>query len=159
VIADGLSGFSFGSQVDPINGNPGGTLTSFYSLVGMALFLAVGGDAWTLRGLGATFTAVPLAHPLSTPELRGMIGGAESIVGVVFLGAVEVIAPVMLAVLVADIAFGLVSRVAPQLNVFAVGFPVKIGVSLLVIAVSLPFLAGWMTNQLQDAVTGLLAVL
>ena len=152
VLADSLSGFSFGSQVDPIYGNPGGTLTTFYSMIGMALFLAVGGDAWALRGLDATFTAVPLSAPLSTAHLHGIVSMCVSMVGIVFLGAVEVVAPVMFAVVIGDIAFGLVSRVAPQINVFAVGFPVKVGITLLVISVSLPFMAGWMSNQLSSAV-------
>jgi flagellar biosynthesis protein FliR len=152
VLADNFSGFSFGSQVDPIYGNPGGTLTTFYSMIGMALFLAVGGDAWALRGLNATFTAVPLTAPLSVAHLHGIVDMAVSMVGLVFLGAVEVVAPVMLAVVIGDVAFGLISRVAPQLNVYAVGFPVKVGISLLVISVSLPFLAGWMSSQLASAV-------
>ena len=40
----------------------------------------------------------------------------------------------------------------PQLNVFAVGFPMKVGVSLLVVSVSLPFLGSWMTSQLSSSV-------
>ncbi|HET9073198.1 MAG TPA: flagellar biosynthetic protein FliR [Solirubrobacteraceae bacterium] len=159
VLADGLSGFSFGSQVDPIYGNPGGTLTTLYSMIGMALFLAIGGDAWILRGLNATFIAVPLTHPLSPAAIRGMVSGAVSDVAVVFLGAVEVVAPVMLAVIIGDVAFGLVSRVAPQLNVFSVGFPVKVGIALLVVGISLPFLANWMSGQLQDTVTSVLTTI
>ena len=159
VLADGLSGFSFGSQIDPIYGNQGGTLTTFYSMIGMALFLAVGGDAWTLRGLATTFTVAPLTAPLSITHLHGMVGGAIAMVGVVFLGAVEVVAPVMLAVITADIAFGLVSRVAPQLNVFAIGLPVKVGVALLMVGVSLPFLSNWMSDQLQGAVTTVLTTI
>ena len=58
----------------------------------------------------------------------------------------------MLAVIVTDIAFGMVSKVVPQLNVFAVGFPFKVGVALLVVGVSLPFIGGWMNNQLADSV-------
>jgi flagellar biosynthetic protein FliR len=155
-LGDALSGFSFGSQVDPVNGNPGGAITSFYGMIGIALFLAIGGDAWTLRGLAATFHAVPLTSPLTGAMVHGITGGAVSVVAVTFVGAVEVIAPVMLAVVITDIAFGLVSRVVPQLNVFAVGFPVKVGVSLLVIGVSLPFIAGWLSNQLQASLTTVL---
>jgi flagellar biosynthetic protein FliR len=46
----------------------------------------------------------------------------------------------------------MVSRVVPQLNVFAVGFPVKVGVGLLIVAATLPFIAGWMSTQLTDSV-------
>ena len=46
----------------------------------------------------------------------------------------------------------MVSRVVPQLNVFAVGFPAKILVGFLIIAASLPFVAGWIGDQLQQSV-------
>ncbi|MEA2413234.1 MAG: flagellar biosynthesis protein FliR, partial [Thermoleophilaceae bacterium] len=45
-----------------------------------------------------------------------------------------------------------VSRVMPQLNVFAVGFPAKVLVGFLIVAASLPFVAGWIGNQLQQSV-------
>ena len=56
----------------------------------------------------------------------------------------------ILAIIVTDIAFGMVSKVVPQLNVFAVGFTVKVAVTLLMVAASLPFIGGWMTDQLAD---------
>lgn len=149
VLADSLSGFSYGSTVDPVNGNPGGSLTNLYAMVGMALFLAIGGDAWTLRGLAATFRAVPVG---SGPRIASVVSGAEAMFTSVLLGAVEVAAPVMLALIITDIAFGMVSKVVPQLNVFAVGFPVKVGVALAVVAVAIPFLGGWMSDQLADSV-------
>jgi flagellar biosynthetic protein FliR len=59
---------------------------------------------------------------------------------------------VLLALLITDVAFGMVSRVVPQLNIFGVGFPVKVGVALLVVGAALPFLGNWMTNQLSSSV-------
>ena len=55
----------------------------------------------------------------------------------------------LLALLITDVAFGVVSRVVPQLNVFAVGFPAKVVVALLVVGASLPFVAGWISDQLR----------
>jgi flagellar biosynthetic protein FliR len=51
---------------------------------------------------------------------------------------------------------GLVARVMPQLNVFAVGFPAKIAVGLLVMGVSLPFVGGWISDQVQVSVSSAL---
>jgi flagellar biosynthesis protein FliR len=148
-LVDNGSGFSFGATVDPINGNQGGTFASLYGLVGTAIFLAIGGEAWTLRGLTRTFTLVPLGK---APQLPAMVAGVESAFAGIFVSALEIAAPVMLALLITDVAFGMVSRVMPQLNVFAVGFPMKVGVSLLVVSVSLPFLGSWMANQLSSSV-------
>ncbi len=149
VLSDSVCGFSFGATVDPVNGNQGGALTNFYSFVGLAVFLAIGGDAWTLRGIQATFRVIPIGRG---PRLESLVGGAAQMLGTVFLGAVEVAAPILLALVVTDIGFGMVAKVVPQLNVFAVGFPIKIGVGLLVVMASMPFLGGWMTSQLDASV-------
>ncbi len=148
VLADSFGGLSFGSMVDPINGNPGGTMTNLYSIVGLAMFLVVGGDAWTLRGLTTTFTAVPIADPV---QVGPMVAAAESACASLLVGAVEIAAPLMLAMIITDISLGMISKVVPQVNVFAVGFTVKIGVTLLIVAVSLPFIGNWMTNQFQGS--------
>jgi flagellar biosynthetic protein FliR len=148
-LTDAVSGFSFGAQIDPINGNQGGAFTQLYGLVGVALFLAIGGDAWTLRGLSRTFNLVPLVR---APRLSGLVSGAEQIFGALFTSAIEVAAPVMLAMLITDVAFGMVSKVVPQVNLFGIGFPLKIGVALLVVSASIPFLGGWMSDQLASSV-------
>ena len=64
-----------------------------------------------------------------------------------------------MALLITDVAFGVVSRVVPQLNVFAVGFPTKVAVVLLVVGASLPFIANWISNQLSVSVGDALGAL
>jgi flagellar biosynthetic protein FliR len=68
------------------------------------------------------------------------------------ISALEVAGPVMLALILTDAAFGVVSRVVPQLNVFAVGFPAKVVVGLLLVAATLPFVANWISGELQQDV-------
>lgn len=148
-IIDVLSGFSYGSLINPMNGEETAVITRFYSLVGTLIFLVIGGDAWTLRGLARTFQLVPVS---SGPQLKSLVGGAEQVFSTVFAAALEVAAPVLVALLITDVAFGVVSRVVPQLNVFAVGFPTKVAVALLVVGASLPFTANWISNQLSVSV-------
>jgi flagellar biosynthesis protein FliR len=148
-LVDVIAGFSFGSMIDPVNGNQGGTMTSLYGLVGLAMFIAIGGDAWTLRGLARTFDLVPLTK---APQIASLASGVEQAFGSIFVSALEVAAPALLALLVTDVAFGMVSRVVPQLNIFSVGFPMKVGVAMLVVAASLPFLGGFMSNEISNAV-------
>ncbi len=155
-VIDVLSGFSYGSLINPINGEESAVITRFYSLVGTLIFLVIGGDAWTLRGLDRTFELVPLT---SAPKLSSLVGGAEQVFTTVFTGALEVAAPVLVALLITDVAFGIVSRVVPQLNVFAVGFPTKVAVALLVVGASLPFTANWISNQLSVSVGDALGAL
>jgi flagellar biosynthesis protein FliR len=148
-LLDVISGFSYGALINPLSGVDGSVLTNVYTLVGLALFIAVGGDALMLRGIAHTFTLVPLAR---APDLTTLTGGVVSATGTIFVAALEVAAPALLALLVTDIAFGMVSRVVPQLNVFAVGFSLKVIVALLIVAASLPFIGGFMSNQLFSAV-------
>jgi flagellar biosynthetic protein FliR len=155
-FADVLAGFSFGALVDPLDGNQGGVLLQLYSLFGTLVFLAIGGDAWVLRGLARTFQLVPLTQ---APQLATLVGGAEHVFSGIFTAALEVAAPVVIALLITDVAFGVVSRVVPQLSVFAVGFPAKVGVALLVVSASLPFIGGWLANEISTSVGAALGAL
>jgi flagellar biosynthesis protein FliR len=148
-LADILSGFAFGATVDPINGNQGGAFAQFYTMIGLILFIVIGGDAWLLRGISKTFSIVPITR---APALAPLIGGAAQAMGTVFVSALEVAAPVMLTLLISDVAFGMVSRVVPQMSVFSVAFPLKVGIALLVVAASLPFLGGWLSDQVANSV-------
>jgi flagellar biosynthetic protein FliR len=148
-LTDILSGFSFGATVDPINGNQGGAFAQLYSLVGLILFIVIGGDAWMLHGIARTFSIIPLTHG---PALGALVAGATQATATIFLSALEVAAPAVLTLLISDVAFGMVSRVVPQMSVFSVAFPLKIGIALLVVAASLPFLGGWISDQVANSV-------
>jgi flagellar biosynthetic protein FliR len=147
---DTLIGFSYGGLVDPITGNQSAVLTQAYILVGILVLIAIGGDQLIIKGLARSYDLVPL---LEMPSLRALAGGAQSAFSQVFLSALELAAPVVLALVITDAAFGIVSRVVPQLNVFAIGFPAKVTIGLLIIGVSLPFAAGWMADELQRSVS------
>jgi flagellar biosynthetic protein FliR len=155
-LVDSLIGFSFSSLVDPVNGNQSSVMANVYSLLGIAVFIAISGDAWVVEGLARTYNAVPL---LGAPQIGSLTQGAEVAFSGVLGAAVEICAPVMLALILTDAAFGVVSRVVPQLNVFAVGFPAKMVVGLTVVGASLPFVSGWLGDQLQQSVLSALAAL
>ena len=155
-LIDVISGFSYGALINPLNGEQSAVMSRFYSLVGTMIFLVIGGDAWALRGLGQTFALVPLTR---APRLGSLVGGAEHAFAAVFAASLEIAAPVLVALLITDVAFGVVSRVVPQMNVFAVGFPTKVAVAMVVVAASLPFVANWMSAQLSTDVGAALGAL
>lgn len=155
-LVDVVSGFSYGSLINPMNGEHSAVMSQFYTLVGTMIFLIIGGDAWMLRGIARTFQLVPLT---SAPKISSMTSGVEHLFATVFASAVEIAAPVLIALLITDVAFGVVSRVVPQLNVFAIGFPTKVAVTLLVVGASLPFLGNWISDQLSTSVGAALGAL
>ena len=75
------------------------------------------------------------------------------------MAALEIAAPVLVALLITDVAFGVVSRVVPQINIFAVGFPTKVAVAMLVVGASLPFVGNWISGQLSTSVGAALGAL
>jgi flagellar biosynthetic protein FliR len=150
-LIDTFVGFSFGSLIDPLTGNQSQVISQVYSMVGLMVFVAIGGDRFMLEGLGRTYQLVPI---LKYPALKALIGGAVQAFTSIFVAALELAAPLIVAMLITDASFGLVARVAPQMNIFAVGFPAKIAVAFLVLGVSLPFAGGFIANSLQAGVGG-----
>ena len=152
-LLDTLIGFSFCALVDPVTGTNGGVLNQLYALIGVMIFVVINGDAWVIQGLARTYEAVPLTD---APSIGSLVEGAQVAFSGIFGAAIQVCAPVLLAVVLTDVAFGLVSRVVPSLNVFAVGFPAKVAVALLLVGASLPFAAGWLSDELQRSVAAAL---
>jgi flagellar biosynthetic protein FliR len=143
-------------MVDPVNGTQSSVLQQAYSLVALMVFIAIGGDAWVIRGFAKTYDVVPLDK---SPDLGRLVAGVDSAFVEIFAASIQVAGPVLLALILTDAAFGLVSRVVPQLNVFGVGFPAKVTVGLLLIGASLPFVAGWLADGLQGSVSDALQML
>ena len=112
------------------------------------IFIVINGDAWVIQGLARSYEAIPLTE---APQIGSLVEGAQVAFTGIFAAAVEVCAPVLLAVLLCDVAFGLVSRVMPQLNVFAVGFPAKVLVGLVLVGLA-PFSPAG-SDELQHSVS------
>ena len=146
---DTLIGFSFGATVDPLTGNQGTTMAQLYNLLGVMVFIAINGDQIVIRGFAETFELVGL---LEMPALGAMIDGAIEAFVEIFASALQVCAPVVLALVLTDAAFGLITRVVPQLNVFSVGLPAKVLVGFVVTGASLPFVAGYVGDELEASV-------
>lgn len=154
-LLDMLIGFSFGAVVDPLTGNQGAVLSHLYGFVALAIFVAIDGDAWLIGGLARTFELVPL---MGAPDVAALAAGVVAAFTTIFAAALEVAAPVLMAVVITDVAFGVVTRVVPQMNVFAVGFPVKVVVGLLVVGAALPFVSGWISDELHASVAQALQI-
>lgn len=150
---DTLSGFAYGALVDPLTGNSNAVLAQAYGLVGLLIFIAIGGDALVLQGMARTYELVPIQE---APSLTSMTAGVQLAFSTIFTAALELAAPVVLALVITDVAFGLMTRAVPALNVFAVGAPAKIAVTLLLIGTSLTFAAGWMEGEVERSVGGAL---
>ncbi|HET7809284.1 MAG TPA: flagellar biosynthetic protein FliR [Steroidobacteraceae bacterium] len=139
-------GLSFAFNVDPLRGSSTAALGQLYIILATLTFLALGGHLAIIELLVDGFTTLPVGTGgLGREGLWAMVLWG----GTLFSGAITVALPGVTALLIVNLAFGVVSRAAPSLNLFAVGFPISLVVGLLVV------LAG--IGPLQEAVAQLMA--
>jgi flagellar biosynthetic protein FliR len=155
-ILDTLVGFSFGSLVDPITGNNAAVLGRVYMIFATMIFAISGGVRLMIMGIARSYDVVPLGRFPAPGALGRLAVDGLTMLPVIGL---ELVGPVILAVVVADAAFGLVSRAVPQMNVFVVGLPVKVILSFGVVATSLPFVNSHLQSDLQQAISDALRAL
>ncbi len=113
-------GLSMAVMNDPLSGVSSDVVSSLLSVLGMLVFFSIDGHLLVIQVLGASFQQWPVGSGISMPALRSVAFN----VAWVFSAALLLALPVMLATLVVQIGFGLLARVAPTLNLFALGFSV-----------------------------------
>jgi flagellar biosynthesis protein FliR len=128
-------GLSFAFNVDPQHGASTPVLGQFYMLLVMLTFLALGGHIAVIEALMRGFQT----FPVGTTGLDMMSLWAVADAGrYLFEGALSVALPGMTALLIVNLGFGVMSRAAPALNMFAVGFPITLVFGLAIVLLGLP---------------------
>jgi flagellar biosynthesis protein FliR len=141
-------GLSFAYNVDPLHGASTPALGQFYTLLVMLTFLALDGHLALIEMLVQGFRTLPVgATGLDHAELWTIVTWGSQL----FAGALSVALPGVTALLIVHIAFGVMSRAAPTLNLFAVGFPVIIVCGLAIVFLGLPGLQANFISLLRDA--------
>jgi flagellar biosynthetic protein FliR len=153
-LIDLFGGFQLAQAYDPQSMVNGAQFTRLLQMTALALLFSSDGYQLVLGGLGRSFSAVPLGGRVDlAPTAAGLIDGMTQL----FLAAVQIAGPLLVVLVLADIGLGLLTRVAPALNAFSLGFPLKVLVTVVVAAVAfvaLPQIVAALTN---DAV-GLMGV-
>jgi flagellar biosynthesis protein FliR len=134
-------GLGFASMNDPSNGVSVTIVSQFYLLTTTLLFLSFNGHLVLIEILIESFTLLPIGETgLTTSNIYRIVG----LGGWMFGGALTISLPVLTALLIVNIAFGVMSRSAPQMNIFAVGFPVTLIFGLMIMWVGFSaFLTGF----------------
>ncbi len=132
-----LMGLGFASLVDPSSGASVPLVSQFYIVLATLVFLALDGHLVMVEVLASSFTTLPVAASGLGPDaLRALVEQ----VGWVFAAAIVMALPAVAALLTVNVSFGVITRTAPQLNIFAVGFPVTLVFGFLVMLLTLPSL-------------------
>lgn len=148
-------GLGFATAVDPQNGVQVPVLSQYYLTLATLIFLALNGHLLLVQLLVDSFRTLPVGMAgLSANGLWDIVNWG----GRMFAGAVLIALTGIASMLLINLAFGVMSRAAPQLNIFGVGFPVMMGAGFIVIMLSLPGLTPHVSSLMQDA-WGMLGVL
>lgn len=124
-------GFRAANLFDPFTNAPTSALEQFYTLLAVALFLTINGHHWFIRALARTFDVAPLgSFVLNNIRLEYLV----ALTGETFVTAARIALPVIATLLLADLGLGLVARAVPQIQVFFLGLPLKMGLGLLTLA-------------------------
>lgn len=130
-------GLSLANIFDPESSQQTPVLGEFIYLVTLLIFFALNGHHFVLEALQLTYAAVPVGGFTMGPALADRL---VALAGTVFVVAVKVAAPVMVAIFLTNVSLSILARVMPQMNVFIVSFPLNIAVGLVVLMSSSMFL-------------------
>ncbi len=128
-------GFSFASVVDPLTNIQVTVISEFQYLLGVLLFMSLNAHHIFISAIADSYLLFPpQGVHLSAPFFQGLLILFREI----FIVAIKISAPVMAVLFFSNIAMGIVARTVPQMNVFAINFPLQISIGLLFVGLSAP---------------------
>jgi flagellar biosynthetic protein FliR len=140
-------GLSFATFVDPQHSGQTPMLGTFFVLLATLVFFAIDGHLVLLAALVESFAHLPVSAELpAASSWRTLVGWG----GELFRIGLHLALPVLAAMLATNIALGVLMRAAPQLNLFAVGFPIALVVGLAMLALLVPYLGAPLQDVLEQ---------
>ena len=131
-------GFAIANVIDPQTGAQSPLLGQFFNAVAMLLLLAVNGHHMILDGIYYSYQFVPIDQLSLAFESSSFAEFSTILLASVFTIAFQMAIPVVATLFLVDLALGITARAVPQMNIFVVGFPIKITVSFLVLVTMIP---------------------
>ncbi|EXG80960.1 flagellar biosynthetic protein FliR [Cryptosporangium arvum] len=155
-LIDMFGGFQVAMAYDPMANTQTAPFGRFYNLLATTLLFATGGHALIIRGFAESYDAVPLTGILSFSALGHVL--TEGI-GQMFLAAMQIAGPLIAVLFCTDVALGLLTRAAPALNAFSLGFPVKILMTMLLGGLAIGIVPGMVEEVVDTAVVAVMTVI
>jgi flagellar biosynthetic protein FliR len=154
-LVDLFGGFQLAQAFDPQSMINGAQFTRMFQLTALALLFASGGYQLIIGGLVRTFDAIPLAAGMDLADpVKEMVSGVTQM----FVAALQIAGPLIVVLFLADVGLGLLTRVAPALNAFSLGFPLKIMLTVVLSSIVFVALPGVVSGLTDTAVKIMLGV-
>lgn len=129
-------GLSFATLFDPINGAQTQVVAQFLTLTTALTLFSFNGHHLVITALAQSFQEIPIGSTLSAEGFAMLAHWG----GTIFAVGLHISLPITAALLVTNLTIGMMSRASPQLNIFAIGFPLTLGVGFIVLYLALAFL-------------------
>ncbi|MGY1825665.1 MULTISPECIES: flagellar biosynthetic protein FliR [unclassified Blastococcus] len=136
-VLDLAGGFSLQPGYDPMAMTQNSSLGKLHYLLATTLLFTSGGHLLMVKGFATSYEGLPVGGDVPTDQIAAVLITAFSMM---FLAALQIAGPMVAVLLLADVALALLSRAAPALNVFSLGFPVKIMLTLAMLGLTFPLL-------------------
>jgi flagellar biosynthesis protein FliR len=142
-------GLNLGEVFDPQFGRNGSIVGNLYFMLALAVFLIVGGHREMVRGIHDSFTHLPL---LGVGMTEGVLGLLLELLKAATLLALQMAAPMLLTMLVVDLALGFIGKTMPQVNVMSAGISMKPAIGVAVILAALTLTSATVRDALIDSI-------
>ena len=126
-------GFAVANIIDPQTGAQSPLIGQFFNMLSLLVLLAVDGHHMILDGIYYSYQFLPIDQGFPDFRNEGYTQFIATTFTAVFAIAFQMSAPVVATLFLVDLALGITAKTVPQLNIFVVGFPIKIGVSFLIL--------------------------
>jgi len=140
-------GLGFSLMVDPQNGAQAPVLSQFYMLMVLMVFLALNGHLVMIEVMVDSFQSMPIGPQGVSADSFWQVVSWGSLI---FAGGLGMAIPAVASLLVVNFAFGIMTRSAPQLNIFAIGFPLTMLIGFALILLTLPSVVPHSTGMFND---------
>ncbi|PTQ77851.1 flagellar biosynthetic protein FliR [Nitrosomonas oligotropha] len=149
-------GLGFAIFFDPQNSGQIDIVGRFLGVIASLAFLAIDGHLIMIALISQSFSTLPIGlEGMTNATFTTLVNWGSEI----FKSGLQLSLPVLTALLITNLALGVLTRVAPQLNIFAVGFPLTLSIGLLVMALSMPFYAPILEHLVQDGLNLMMGIL
>lgn len=142
-------GFSYGATVDPSSGVRHTVLATLYGLLAVLTFLGINGHHTLLRALAASYAGMPIGAGHIDASL---LSAVRNVFALVFTVGLRLAAPIVIVMLIVELALGLIARTAPALSVQVVGTPTRLIVGLALLAVLVTTVPGVIASVLERVI-------
>ena len=149
-------GFNMASVMDPQTGGQSSVVSQFLYLITVLIFFSINGHYAFIKAVAHSFeTVYPGTFMLKGPIVIGLMKLSSEM----FIIALKLAAPIMIALFLSNLALGIVARTVPQVNILMVGFPINISLGLILFGLTINNLAPFLVGLIKAMVIGIMRII